>query len=140
MPAMSAAEARRRLASARVAVLATVEAGGRPQLVPVTFALAGDAVVTAVDHKPKRTPRLKRLANIAADPAVCLLVHAYGEEWDRLWWVRAEGDARIVHEGPDFRSAIAALVRKYPQYRAQPPAGPVIEIAVRRWLGWAASG
>src|SRR5262249_12517357 len=52
------AEARRRFAAARVARLATVAADGRPHLVPVTFAVRGDVLVTAVDHKPKRTTRL----------------------------------------------------------------------------------
>lgn len=136
---MAEAEVRRRFGAARVAVLSTVDPEGRPHLVPVTFALVGRTLVSAVDDKPKRTPRLKRLSNIASDPAVCLLVHAYGENWERLWWARADGEARILHDGPDFRVAIVALTRKYPQYRAQRPQGPVIEVMVGRWLGWSAA-
>ena len=44
----------------------------------------------------QRSPLLRRLRNIAAHPAVCPLVDAYDEDWERLWWVRADGDARVV--------------------------------------------
>jgi len=134
---LEVAEARRRFAAARVARLATVGADGRPHLVPVTFAVAGDVIVTAVDHKPKRTTALRRLANIAANPRVSLLVDEYSEDWTSLWWVRADGPARVVEAGPDRATAAARLVAKYDQYRARPPAGPAIVIEVRRWRGWA---
>ena len=41
---------------------------------------------------------------------------------------------------PESDEAIAALVERYPQYRATRPDGPVIEIAVTRWSGWSAAG
>ncbi|KUJ39484.1 TIGR03668 family PPOX class F420-dependent oxidoreductase [Streptomyces sp. MI02-2A] len=148
MPRMAEGEARRRFAGSPVARLATVDPQGHPHLVPVVFAVHGDAVVTAVDRKPKSSPRLKRLHNIAARPAVCLLVDVYDEDWGRLWWVRADGDAHtVLPEAPgerdreEYRSALALLTRKYPQYRDWPPDGPVIVVAVHRWSGWeAASG
>jgi len=59
-------EARQRFAAARVARLATADAAGRPHIVPVTFAVEGDVVYSAVDVKPKRGTALKRLANVAA--------------------------------------------------------------------------
>jgi nitroimidazol reductase NimA-like FMN-containing flavoprotein (pyridoxamine 5'-phosphate oxidase superfamily) len=66
---MDAAEARERFAAARVARLATVEAGGRPHLVPIAFAVVGDhTIVSAVEDKPKRSTNLRRLQNIAANP------------------------------------------------------------------------
>jgi PPOX class probable F420-dependent enzyme len=133
---MDEARARSRFAAARVARLATVGADGAPHLVPVTFALRGDTVVIAVDHKPKRTTDLRRLRNIEADPRVSLLADHYAEDWTRLWWVRADGTARVVREGGD----VGELVAKYPQYAARPPAGPVILVAVTSWRGWAASG
>lgn len=142
---MDVEEARRRFAGAGVARLATVDAEGLPHLVPVVFALRGDEIVTAVDRKPKRPARLKRLRNIAANPAVCLLVDAYGEDWDRLWWVRADGSARIVPPGAperatrdEYGAAIMSLRQKYAPYRRQPPDGPVIVVAVRDWRGWEA--
>jgi PPOX class probable F420-dependent enzyme len=134
------AEARRRAGQARVARLATVTGEGRPHLVPITFALDGDLLVTAVDAKPKRDRRLKRLANIAANPAVSVLVDAYAEDWSQLWWVRVDGTASIVERGePTFDAAVELLVAKYAQYAEQRPAGPVIAVAVEATRGWSAS-
>ncbi len=134
-------DVRARFATSHVARLATVGADGLPHLVPVCFAVAGDRIVTAVDHKPKRTGRLQRLSNIAANPGICLLVDAYDPaDWTALWWARADGAARIIEAGdPAAEGPIAALVERYPQYRAQRPAGPVIDIAVSRWSGWSAA-
>ena len=84
-------EARRRLAAARVARLATVGGPGSPHLVPVTFAVAGDRIYSAVDAKPKTTRDLRRLRNIRADPRVAVLADHYDEDWSRLWWARADG-------------------------------------------------
>ena len=135
---MTADEARRLFAAVRVARLATVGADLRPHLVPIVFALAGDVVYSAVDAKPKRTTALKRLANIAGNPRVALLADHYDDaDWDALWWVRADGLARVV-EGADAERGIALLAGRYPQYRAAPPPGPVLAIAVERWSGWRA--
>lgn len=130
---MTPAQARERFAAARIARLATVAADGSPHLVPVVFAVVGERIVTAVDHKPKTTTRLRRLANIAAEPRVSLLADEYDEDWARLWWARADGRARVVAEHD-----LAPLVARYPQYRDRVPGGPVIVIDVERWSGWAA--
>lgn len=133
-------EARRRFAQARVARLATVDRSGRPHLVPLVFALEGDTVVSAVDHKPKRSAALRRLANIAANPRVALLVDEYGEDWDDLWWVRADGSAMVMEPGSRlWEKALDQLVARYEQYRLRRPDGPVIAVAVERWSGWAAA-
>jgi len=136
-------ECRYRFGAADRVVLGTAGLDGVPHLVPVTFALlsvAGqDVVVTAVDHKPKRTTRLRRLRNVAERPAVALLADEYRADWTALWWVRADADAEVLDGGGRHRSAVEALVGRYPQYRAQAPEGPVIWAAVRRWTGWAAS-
>jgi len=71
-------------------------ADGRPHVVPVCFALDGDTLYTAVDEKPKSTRRLRRLANIEANPQVELVVDHWDEDWSRLWWVRLAGRAEIV--------------------------------------------
>lgn len=135
---MEIAECRRRFASVTVARMATVTATGAPHLVPITFALLdGDVVVSAVDHKPKRTTALRRLANIAANPAVSLLVDHYDDDWSRLWWVRADGLAS-VREHVD-RASLEALAARYPQYREHPPGGPLIAIEIVRFAGWSAS-
>ena len=138
---MDRAEARARFAAARVARLATAGADGRPHLVALCFAVEGDTVFSAVDAKPKRTTRLRRLANIAANPAVALLVDHYDDDhWDRLWWVRADGAAHVLDDAdPAAARARELLGARYPQYRATPPGGPVISVDVSRWSGWAAA-
>ena len=128
--------ARARFAGERVARLATVSAAGVPHLVPVTFAVLGDRIVFAVDHKPKSTTRLRRLGNIAAQPSVCLLVDVYDEDWTRLWWARADGTAAVLDTDEE---ALDALAARYPTYGERRPGGPVVSIDVTAWSGWAAS-
>ncbi|SFK35438.1 PPOX class probable F420-dependent enzyme, Rv0121 family [Streptosporangium canum] len=137
---MDELQARARFRDARVARLATADARGRPHLVPVTFDLDGDTVAFAVDHKPKRTTDLRRLRNIAANDRVCLLVDHYDDDWTRLWWVRADGRARVAGDGADRERALARLAERYPQYRDRPPRGPVVLIAVESWTGWSYEG
>ncbi|GMA25808.1 PPOX class F420-dependent oxidoreductase [Luteimicrobium album] len=131
------ATCRERLARVRHAHLATTGADAHPHVVPVTFALVGDDLVTAVDHKPKTTTRLRRLTNITENPRVAVLADRYDDDWTHLWWVRADGVAHIEHDGPAFDAALAALAERYPQYRADPPRGPVIRMRIERWSGWA---
>lgn len=88
-----------------------------------------------MDEKPKRTRRLQRLANIEANPTVEVLIDRYEEDWSRLWWVRLRGTARIVED----RHAVDLLVAKYPQYREQSPAGPVIAVTIEERSEWTAS-
>jgi PPOX class probable F420-dependent enzyme len=133
-------EARRRFGTAAVARLATVGRAARPHIVPITFALDGDRIYSAVDFKPKTTARLRRLDNIRADPQVAVLADHYTSDWDRLWWVRADGQAAVLDQPADMAGPLGLLAERYPQYREQPPAGPVICVLVQRWTGWAASG
>lgn len=130
-------EARRRFYRADVARLATV-GDDRPHLVPVTFAPAGpDTVVIGVDDKPKSTTDLKRLRNIAANPQVTLLADRYDPDWTHLWWSRADGTARTLTEGAGHAHAWDLLRARYPQYAGRELGGPIIEVAVHRWTGWA---
>jgi PPOX class probable F420-dependent enzyme len=131
-------EARRRLGAARVARLATVGGPGSPHLVPVTFAVAGDRIYTAVDAKPKTTRDLRRLRNIRENPMVAVLADHYDEDWSRLWWVRADGRASILDAPDDMAGPIRLLAERYPQYRHSAPAGPVIRVVVDHWAAWAA--
>jgi PPOX class probable F420-dependent enzyme len=133
MPSLSRACAEERLAAARVGRLATVTADGEPHLVPVCFALCGGRIVTAVDAKPKATRALRRLENVRATGRASLLVDHYEEDWARLWWVRVDGPADVAGGDDD---AMAALAAKYEQYRAAPPAGPVIALRPDRWRSW----
>lgn len=134
---MQESEQRQRFADARVLRLSTVNAKGEPHLVPATFAVVGDVVAIAVDHKPKRHANLKRLRNIQENPAVTLLVDHFDEDWERLWWVRVDGVARVL-ENAEADELVQALLAKYEQYQDRRPSGPVIEIQVKRWSGWVA--
>jgi PPOX class probable F420-dependent enzyme len=131
------AEARRRFAASRVARLATVDARGRPHVVPISFALARETIYSVVDAKPKRTTELRRLQNVRSSPWAAALVDHYDDaDWSALWWVRADGMGRVLeltaHEAGE---AVKLLSERYPQQR---PTGPVLAIDVERWSGWSA--
>jgi PPOX class probable F420-dependent enzyme len=133
-------ELRRRVAEAPVARLATLRRDGTPRLVPVTFALVDELLWFAVDEvKPKRDTRLARLADIARDPRVALLVDHYAADWSTLWWVRIDGHAAVHETGAARERALDTLAAKYPPYRAARPAGPAVAIAPTRWAGWSAA-
>jgi PPOX class probable F420-dependent enzyme len=125
-----------RLTTARVARLATTDPDGRPHLVPIVFAVDGDTVYSAVDRKPKRTRRLRRIENARARPDVTVLVDHYEDDWSRLWWIRLRGRARVLDDGSERDRALTLLRDKYPQYVDEPPAGPVLAIDVSERREW----
>jgi PPOX class probable F420-dependent enzyme len=138
---VSPEQARERFESARVARLATA-AGGRPHIVPIVFAIARvdgqDRIFSVVDQKRKRTTELRRLANIVANPRVAVLVDHYEDDWDKLWWARADGYGRVLDpgHGDEAQPAIELLRSRYPQQQAT---GAVLAIDVERWSGWSAA-
>jgi PPOX class probable F420-dependent enzyme len=125
-------------AESPVAMLATSTPEGIPHIVPVVFAVHGDVVYTAVDAKRKSTRRLRRLANIEANPRVTMLVDHYADDWSQLWWVRADGEAAIHHSGEEMASGYALLRKKYVQYQRIALDGPVVTVDVKRWSSWQA--
>ena len=130
---------KRRLDASVVARLATVSSDGRAHIVPICFAVENGTLYFAVDTKPKRTTDLKRLRNIAANPTVAILVDHYEEDWDKLWWVRIDGNARILIEHAEIERALDLLAERYQQYRANRPGGPVVAVSIEHTSGWAAS-
>src|SRR5215469_3927295 len=124
---MDALEMRRRVVSARVGHLGT--AAPMPHVVPVCYALVGETAYTAVDHKPKRSTRLQRVANVEATGRACLLADEYDEDWTRLWWVRIDGPARPDPSSPwrpsggaagkraDCRTVVSSGLRATPALR-----------------------
>lgn len=132
---------RRRVAAAAVARLGTLTSSGAPHVVPCCFVLTGDLLYSAVDLKPKRSGRLRRLDNVRGDPRVSVLVDHYEDDWSRLWWVRLDGHARELGPGAEAEAvgALELLAAKYWQYAVSPPPGPVLRIDVDRWQAWAAS-
>src|SRR5688572_29977571 len=135
---MTPDEARSRFAQARVARLATVGPDSAPFIVPVTFSVDGDRIVTAVDAKPKRDAPLRRVDNIGANPRVTVLVDHYDEDWGALWWVRADGRGRVVTGGAEMERVFDLLRARYPQYASVELIGPAIVVTVERWTGWSA--
>jgi PPOX class probable F420-dependent enzyme len=130
---------RRLAATARVARLATTDPDGRPHLVPIVFVLARDTLYSAVDEKPKSSRALRRIENARARPDVTVLVDEYEEDWERLWWVRLRGRARVLDGGDEAEHAVGLLAGKYEQYRDRPPAPPVLAVDIVEWRGWRAS-
>ena len=132
-------EERQNVAQARVGRLATVRPDGSPHVVPVTFALDGDRLLTAVDRKPKTTTALQRLANLEAEPRASLLVDHYDEDWRQLWWLRLDGLATVVRDEAEVEPLVDRLAEKYEHYCRARPHGPVIVLAVQSVRSWSAA-
>jgi PPOX class probable F420-dependent enzyme len=130
--------ARDLLASERVARLAYVDDADCPRVLPVTFAVAGEAVWSAIDQKPKRTPEPARLRHLSRRPEAALLVDVYDDDWTRLAWVQLLGRVDVLppRDSPD---AMAALAAKYEPYAREAPPGPLLRLTVERTLHWRAA-
>ncbi len=138
---LDAADARRRFVRSDVLRLATAGADGQPHLVPCTFALDRlGRIVIGIDSKPKSSPNLRRLRNIAENPLVSLLVDHYSADWEQLWWARADGVATVERSGAEHAEHWRLLRAKYPQYGGQVLDGPVIAVRVTSWSGWSYAG
>ena len=130
-----------------VARLATLAPDGAPQQVPIVFARRGATLYSPVDGKPKRAGELARIRNARRDPRVSLLLDEYHGDWQRLWWLRVAGEARVVEPADPERDrevagAVVALRAKYPQYERVPVLGPepvMLAVRVRAQRGWCAS-
>jgi PPOX class probable F420-dependent enzyme len=128
----------RLVSQARVARLGTIDPDGSPNMVPFCFALDGDTLYSGVDQKPKTTKLLRRLENIRRDSRVMVLVDHYEDDWDKAWWVRLRGRARVLDAEESIRG-IELLVAKYPQYVEEPPEDDLMAIEVDQWVGWSMS-
>ena len=127
------------LAHRRVAHLATADGRAVPHVVPVCFAIAERTLYITIDEKPKRASSfaLKRLRNIAENPAVAVVVDRYDEDWARLGWVMLHGRAEILSEGMEHDEAQALLRSRYPQLGAMQIAQyPVIAVRIERTTSW----
>ena len=129
---------RRFLAGRDVAHLATADRSGAPHVVPVCFAIEADALYITIDEKPKRADLpLKRLRNIAENPAVAVVVDRYDDDWTRLGWVMLRGRADILCDGAEHARAQDLLRARYPQLNDMAIATlPVIAVRIERVTGW----
>jgi PPOX class probable F420-dependent enzyme len=124
-----------------VARLGLLDAEGAPRVLPVTYAISGNTLVSAVDDKPKRVPgdQLARVRWLRARPQAALTVDRYDDDWSRLAWVQALGEVRVL-EAASAPDELEALVERYAAYRVRRPAGPLLVLAPERLLWWRATG
>ena len=127
------------LAGERVARLGYLDEDDHPRVLPVTFAVAGGAVWSAIDEKPKRTPEPARLLHLRRRPEAALLVDVYDDDWSRLAWVQLLGRVEVLpaNSAPE---AMEALARKYPPYAERTPPGPLLRLSVERTRQWRSTG
>jgi PPOX class probable F420-dependent enzyme len=125
------------LESERVARLGLLDSDDRPRVLPVTFALVGGAVYSAIDRKPKRSEPA-RLRYLRRRPEAALTVDYYDDDWNALRWVQLLGRVEILAT-EDEPEALEALAAKYSQYRDDPPPGPLLKLAPERALWWRAA-
>ena len=123
----------------RVARLAYLDDADRPRVLPVTFAVSGDAVWSAIDEKPKRAPQPARVRYLQRRPQAALCVDVYDDDWSRLAWVQLLGRVAVV-DASDAPEALEALAARYRPYRERTPPGPLLRLSVERSLSWRATG
>lgn len=136
--------ARAFLARHRVGRLATSDRAATPHVVPLCYALSREHLYFVVDEKPKRTTGrgLKRMRNLAENPAVAFVVDDWSEDWTRLAFLLIRGRAAIVADGRERSRALRALRARYPQYRAMRLDGdehPVVRIVPTHAHLWRAN-
>lgn len=144
MPDVFSDAVRALLDRSRVAHLATADGKGRPHVIPLCYARVSDGIVFVVDDKPKRPGKLlKRMRNIAENPAVALVVDVYDEDWRRLEYALVHGRAEVVRDPAEHARALEALRARYPQYRSMAldaPHNSVVRITPSRVHHWRFSG
>jgi PPOX class probable F420-dependent enzyme len=92
-------------------------------------------VDTAMDRKPKSGRPLRRLRNVGENPVVTMLADHYSEDWETLWWVRADGKAAILTGQRQMAEPLRSLADRYWRYR-EAPTGPVLAMTAGRRTGW----
>ena len=130
---------RRFMAHQRIAHLATADHRAVPHVVPVCFALSDGTLYITIDEKPKRhsSSKLKRLRNIAENPAVAVVLDRYDEDWAMLGWVLLHGHAEILTDGTEHQDAQTLLRSRYPPLREMQIAQyPVIAVRIERTTSW----
>jgi PPOX class probable F420-dependent enzyme len=125
------------LASSRIGRLGLLDDDGAPRVLPVTYAINGESLVTAVDQKPKRRrgEELARVRWLRARPTAALTVDHYDDDWSALAWVQALGTVSVL-DAASAPEAMASLTERYEPYRSDPPAGPLLVLEPDRLLWW----
>jgi PPOX class probable F420-dependent enzyme len=123
------------LEAERVARLAFLDDSARPRVLPVTYALAEDAVWSVIDDKPKRAGEPARVGYLRRRPEAALCVDRYDDDWSRLAWVQLLGRIEVLplEQGS---AGLDALAERYAPYRERRPPGPLLRLDVERTLQW----
>ena len=119
----------------RIGHLATADARGAPSVVPVCFALDGYLLYTALDDKPKRSRRPRRIRNLEENSRVAFVADRYDEDWSRLGWVMIRGAAELVEFGEKFECGCDLLRRRYVQYSTM-RLSPLIAVRILEVGSW----
>lgn len=119
----------------RIGRLATADTSGTPSVMPVCFALEDDMMYTAIDGKPKRTRRPRRMRDLATNPRVAFVADRYDEDWSRLGWVMIRGRGDILGSGTPFERGCELLRHRYAQY-ATMALYPLIAIRLLEVRSW----
>jgi PPOX class probable F420-dependent enzyme len=127
------------LETARVGRLGLLDEEGAPRVLPVTFAVAGGRIWSAIDRKPKRSGQPARLRFVRRDPRAALTVDRYSDDWEELAWVQVLGRVEVLAVS-DGAAGLEALQAKYEPYRVEPPPGPLLALEPQRYLWWRAAG
>jgi len=107
-------------------------------VLPVTFAVAEDAVWSVIDQKPKRRPEPALVRWLRRRPEAALCLDLYSDDWSQLAWLQLLCRVEVL-EVEAATVGLAALAARYPQYERAPPPGPVLRLAPERALHWRAA-
>lgn len=119
--------------------LALIDPTGHPRVLPVTYAICEGAAWTVIDNKPKRPDRVPaRVRWLRERPGAAITVDHYDADWTKLRWVQLIGEMAIL-DGRATGPGMRALTRRYPQYLADPPPGPLLRLDVARAIWWSAA-
>ena len=125
------------LAEAKIGVLATIKADGRPQLSPVTPAYDPEANVIRVSMTEGRA----KTRNLRRDPRATLEVTSP----DGWAWATVEGTATLIGpgtdpHGPEVEALVEATVQRFGRLDAAfnnagvlPPTKPLVEMTEADW-------
>ncbi len=118
----------------RRGVMSTIDPDGHPHSVPVVFAVAGEEIVSPIDHKPKTGVVMRRVRNVGRDDRVTLLLDEWDEDWTRLAWLMVRGHASVDEDPID--ALMRGLNTRYPQYAPDERHDALIRIRPSRFLWW----
>jgi nitroimidazol reductase NimA-like FMN-containing flavoprotein (pyridoxamine 5'-phosphate oxidase superfamily) len=112
------------LLRARRGYLGVTGPDGVPEVLPVCFTWAGDAIWIAIGNEGQ-----------LLEQRITFLVDRWDEDWTKLSWLVAKGMATILPDGEESDRAMDALESKYSEYLKYPHYGPILRMDVEEWEG-----